>query len=77
MRLILTFLIIATCAMYGNEWSRLRGNNGSGIAKGSKPPIKLDLNNPTWKTPVSTGHSSPVLFNKLIFWYSDEYSIDY
>ena len=67
MRLILTFSIIATCAMYGNEWSRLRGNNGSGIAKGSKPPIKLDLNNPTWKTPVSTGHSSPVLFNKLIF----------
>ncbi len=67
MRLILIFLFIANCALCENQWSRLRGNNGSGVAKGSTPPFTLNLNNPTWKTPVSNGHSSPVLSNKLIF----------
>ena len=67
MRIVLIFLFIANYALCGNQWSRLRGSNGSGVAEGSKPPIKLDINNPTWKTPVSTGHSSPILSNNLIF----------
>ena len=48
-------------------WNRLRGPNGSGVASESKPPVQVDSAKPTWKTPVSVGHSSPVLSDKLIF----------
>ena len=48
-------------------WNQFRGPNGSGVALGSQPPVKIDSAKPTWKTLVPIGHSSPVLSNDHIF----------
>ena len=67
MRLILAVIFALTGILQGTEWSRLRGPNGSGIAKESKPPVTIDVSKPTWKIPAPIGHSSPVLSGKQIF----------
>ena len=65
--MILATLLILQVSGFTAEWSRLRGPNGSGVAAGAKPPLKLDPAKPTWKVPASTGHSSPVLWGNRLF----------
>jgi len=48
-------------------WNQFRGSNGSGVAAGSKPPVKIDSFKPTWKVPAPAGHSSLVLSDDRIF----------
>ncbi len=48
-------------------WNQYRGPNGSGVAKASRPPVKLSENNLAWKTDLASGLSSPVLSHKRIF----------
>jgi len=48
-------------------WNQFRGPNGSGLAVGSQPPVKIDSAKPTWKAAAPIGHSSPVLSNDRIF----------
>jgi outer membrane protein assembly factor BamB len=43
------------------SWNRFRGPNGSGVARGCRPPVRLDADHLAWKTPVPPGLSSPVL----------------
>ncbi len=48
-------------------WNQFRGPNGSGVAMGSQPPMRIDSAKPTWKVAVPIGHSSPVLTDERIF----------
>lgn len=50
-----------------DSWNQFRGPNGSGVATGSHPPVKIDSTKPTWKVATPIGHSSPVLSDKRIF----------
>ncbi len=58
---------LAPCAS-GQEWTRFRGPNGSGVSAAATVParwIDKDLN---WKVPLpGVGHSSPVLWGERIF----------
>ncbi len=49
------------------QWSQFRGPNGSGVAREFKPPVKIVPEEPTWKTALPPGKSSPVLWNDRIF----------
>jgi len=51
----------------GDSWNRLRGPNGSGVARGCRPPVQLDAGHVAWKTPVPPGLSSPVLAGNRVF----------
>lgn len=65
-------LAISICAVSGfvagQDWSRFRGPNGSGVAPGTGYPneLKKDVN-AVWRTPVRPGKSSPVLTKKHVF----------
>jgi len=50
-------------------WSQFRGPNAGGIAAGTAaPPTEFGPSkNLLWKTPVSSGHSSPVIWGDRIF----------
>ena len=50
------------------RWDRFRGPNGSGVAAADKPPIEFGPSrNLLWKTPVSPGHSSPIIWEDHVF----------
>jgi len=52
----------------GDEWSRFRGPNGSGVSTtGNLPAIFGPDTNVVWKTPLPFGHSSPVLTDDRIY----------
>lgn len=48
-------------------WSQFRGPNGSGVAEGCRPPVKLDASLLAWKSAVPSGLSAPVVFGNRIF----------
>ena len=48
------------------SWNQFRGPNGSGVASGCRPPVRLDAGCVAWKTPVPRGLSSPVLAGNRI-----------
>jgi len=69
-RFILFFVVALLSGIqlaHAEIWNQYRGPNGSGVAVNSRPPIKIDSNNPTWKVTAPIGHSSPVLWGKHIF----------
>ncbi len=49
------------------SWNRFRGSESSGVARASRPPVKIEAGCLAWKTPVPPGHSSPVLSRDRIF----------
>ncbi len=49
----------------GDEWSRFRGPNGSGVTAGAELPA--DLDHTVWETPVPFGRSSPAVGESAIF----------
>ena len=52
----------------GEEWTRFRGPNGSGVSPDSGFPIEFGKDkNVVWRTPVRSGKSSPVLTERHIF----------
>ena len=60
--LILASLLLVHLAGWGEDWSRFRGANGSGVASGSGFPNELRKSgNAVWRTPVRPGKSSPIL----------------
>jgi outer membrane protein assembly factor BamB len=68
-RKILIFTLAAQIA-HADEvpaWNQFRGPNGSGVAANCQPPLKPSADNLAWRTPVPTGHSSPILAGDLIF----------
>ena len=48
-------------------WSQFRGPNGSGYGERFIPPLKINGHQPTWKTVVPAGKSSPVIWGNRIF----------
>jgi outer membrane protein assembly factor BamB len=52
----------------GEEWSRFRGPNGSGVSTTSNLPAVFGPDsNVVWKSPLPFGHSSPVLTDDRIY----------
>jgi len=50
------------------DWSRFRGPNGDGHAKGDRYPTEFGANkNLLWKTALPQGHSSPIVWNERIY----------
>jgi outer membrane protein assembly factor BamB len=53
---------------FGEDWSRFRGPNGSGISNGAGFPAEFSrVKNIIWRTPVRPGKSSPVLTSRHVF----------
>ena len=52
----------------GQEWTRFRGPNGSGVSAAKGIPTVWTDNDINWKAPLpGPGHSSPVLWGDRIF----------
>ena len=70
-RLALTVAIVllaVTALGAGDDWSRFRGPNGSGVSgSGNLPAIFGPDTNVVWKTALPFGHSSPVLTDDRIY----------
>ncbi|MDD4869146.1 MAG: PQQ-binding-like beta-propeller repeat protein [Kiritimatiellae bacterium] len=53
---------------HGQEWTRFRGSNGSGLAEGKDIPVKWTEKDLIWKVTLpDKGHSSPILWGNRIF----------
>jgi len=63
------FLVLwAFATADANEWSRFRGPNGSGVVDTQGLPVEFGPEqNVVWKTPLPSGHSSPILWANRIF----------
>lgn len=61
------FLASQVLAEPSSSWNRFRGPNGSGVAEGCQPPVKLGKACEAWRVPVPPGLSSPVLSQGMIF----------
>ena len=65
--LIGTSLFLAASSVRGQEWTRFRGPNGSGISQ-STFPTKFAEHDFAWNVALpGTGHSSPVVWGDKIF----------
>ena len=65
--LILPCLFLLVAPVTGQEWTRFRGPNGSGIGQADLPLQWTDKDF-NWKVQVpGTGHSSPVLWSDKVF----------
>lgn len=64
-----TIVVLAVTALVaGDDWSRFRGPNGSGVSTtGNLPATFGPDTNVVWKTALPFGHSSPVLTDDRIF----------
>ena len=55
-------------AQQAPDWSRFRGPNGSGQAKGDKFPTEFSqTKNMLWRLPLPKGHSSPIIWKDRIY----------
>ena len=65
---LLALVILAVVPCHGEEWSRFRGPNGTGLASDSGYPVEFSkAKNLVWRTPVRKGKSSPVLTESQVF----------
>jgi len=63
-------LLVALCAggAAGQEWTRFRGPDGTGIGKAGGIPAKIEASTFAWKVKLpGPGHSSPVLWGDKVF----------
>jgi outer membrane protein assembly factor BamB len=52
----------------GDEWSRFRGPNGSGVAEVGALPVEFGpTRNVIWKTDLPQGYSSPIVYGDRIY----------
>lgn len=69
--IVAVLLSLGVCSLSAEtesvNWNQFRGPNGAGIASGCKPPLKIVVDQLTWKTAVPPGKSSPVLWGDRIF----------
>ena len=64
---MMVFLLLCEAAG-GQEWTRFRGPDGTGIGKGESIPVSFTQANYLWKIKLlGPGHSSPVLWGDRIF----------
>lgn len=61
-------LVVACSPSAGQEWTRFRGPNGTGIGKAPDLPVRFTEADFRWKVKLpEAGHSSPVLWGEKIF----------
>jgi outer membrane protein assembly factor BamB len=71
--LALVLLLISTAQGPGQEWTRFRGPNGSGLSGAKTIPAKWTEKDFNWKAVLpGVGHSSPVLWGDRVFLTSGE-----
>ena len=64
---LMAFVILCGAAR-GQEWTRFRGPDGTGIGKGKSIPVSFAKTDYLWKVKLAgPGHSSPVLWGDRIF----------
>lgn len=62
----LVLLLIA--ASHGQEWTRFRGPNGTGVADTPAIPVQWTMDGFNWRIPLpGVGHSSPVVWSEKLF----------
>jgi outer membrane protein assembly factor BamB len=67
-RLALLLLFVLASQGQGQEWTRFRGPNGSGISAAKTVPVQFSPGDVNWRIALpGVGHSSPVLWGKKIF----------
>lgn len=69
MKRILTLIALASVmTVKGQEWTRFRGPNGTGISDAKTVPLQWAESDYNWKIKLpGSGHSSPVLWGDSIF----------
>jgi outer membrane protein assembly factor BamB len=65
--LTVMFLLLGIEPALAGDWSQFRGPNSSGIAESKELPIHMGpAQNLVWRTPLPTGHSSPVIVGNRV-----------
>ncbi|HEY6168791.1 MAG TPA: PQQ-binding-like beta-propeller repeat protein [Verrucomicrobiae bacterium] len=67
--LLAGFAFVFLHAAHANNWPQFRGPDGRAVA-GSKIPTPAEFSpdkNVIWKTPLASGHSSPIVWGERIF----------
>jgi len=70
LRICLCFVISSSISMaaVGQEWTRFRGPNGTGLSQAKSLPSRWDEADYNWRVEVpGQGHSSPVLWGDKVF----------
>ena len=70
LKAILSIALFGVCLLccWGQEWTRFRGPNGTGISHAKTIPTKITDKDINWKIELpGSGHSSPVLWGEKIF----------
>ncbi len=66
--LTLVLTLTLTLCVHGQEWSRFRGPNGSGVSDATSIPTTWTDKDYLWKVPLpGVGHSSPVVWGDKVF----------
>ncbi len=61
-------ILLLTCAVQGQQWTRFRGPNGQGISLAQSMPVKWTQKDFKWKVKLPAGgHSSPVIWKDKVF----------
>jgi outer membrane protein assembly factor BamB len=67
-KIVALALAVFAVSCFGQEWTRFRGPNGTGISRAKMIPTKISDADINWKVELpGTGHSSPVLWGDRIF----------
>jgi outer membrane protein assembly factor BamB len=65
---VLIASLLLTRSLSGQEWTRFRGPNGSGISNAKTIPVRFTEKDFNWKVKLpGIGHSSPVVWGQRIF----------
>lgn len=66
--LIVTAILFVQSFAAGQQWTRFRGPNGSGLSEAKSIPVTWKENDYNWKIELpGRGHSSPVVWGKRVF----------
>ena len=67
-QLAVVMLLVPAASAAEGEWTRFRGQNGSGISNGTTIPTRWTDKDYNWKVKLpGVGHSSPVVYGRRIF----------
>ena len=62
------YLVITASPAPGQEWTRFRGPNGSGVSDAQTIPVRWTEADYNWRVKLpGVGHSSPVVWGKAVF----------
>lgn len=62
------FLVMTASPAPGQEWTRFRGPNGSGVSDAQTIPVRWSEADYNWRVKLpGVGHSSPVVWGKTVF----------